>query len=29
MTSDEISCGSRSAHLRNKDILISELIGCR
>lgn len=26
MTSDAISCGSRSAHLRNKDILISELI---
>jgi len=26
ITSDEVSCGSRSAHLRNKDILISELL---
>lgn len=26
MSCDEVACGSRSAHLRNKDILISELI---
>ena len=26
ITSDEISCGSRSNHLRNKDVLISELM---
>lgn len=27
VTSDEVSCGSRSMHLRNKEILISELKG--
>ena len=26
MTSDEVACGSRSSHLRNKDILLSELV---
>jgi hypothetical protein len=26
ITSDDVACGSRSIHLRNKDILISELI---